>query len=364
MLFAYAYVPHSMEKMQDFIDFIFFEVWCKAPDSGRFGLHLFVGNAELSQVVTAFHYSDAKGANFFNGHVQRIYSLFAILQPAQIQQLKNWYCGNNDLERACTNDPTNLLVRYTDLKPQYPDLHDQLALFFKGLYDQSLLSLKALRDVIGEIDDHYTNFAKANGLGKCPFCGLNDLLGEYHSKREAYDHYLPKSIYPFNTINFRNLIPACHHCNSSYKGSKDSAYAPKDPCGIRVRRKLFYPFSTQPYRIDLKITLQHADHEKLVHEDIALTFGPPELIEQIEAWKEIYGIEERYRAKLCGADAKAWAVEVLDEWRWYQETDGKEGRQPREFLQAVARHAERSPYTNTNFLKSGYLHACTTVGIF
>ena len=34
MLFPYAYVPHSMEKMQEFIDLIFFEVWCKAPASG------------------------------------------------------------------------------------------------------------------------------------------------------------------------------------------------------------------------------------------------------------------------------------------------------------------------------------------
>ena len=31
MLFAYIYMPHSMEKMQAFIDYIFFEVWCKAP---------------------------------------------------------------------------------------------------------------------------------------------------------------------------------------------------------------------------------------------------------------------------------------------------------------------------------------------
>ncbi len=27
------------------------------------------------------------------------------------------------------------------------------------------------------------------------------------SNPEAYDHYLPKSLYPFNSINFRNLVP-------------------------------------------------------------------------------------------------------------------------------------------------------------
>lgn len=29
MLFPYIYVPHQMEKMQEFIDFIFYAVWCK-----------------------------------------------------------------------------------------------------------------------------------------------------------------------------------------------------------------------------------------------------------------------------------------------------------------------------------------------
>jgi hypothetical protein len=41
MLFAYTYVPHAMEKMQEFIDFIFFEVWCKAPIGLAFSLDLF-----------------------------------------------------------------------------------------------------------------------------------------------------------------------------------------------------------------------------------------------------------------------------------------------------------------------------------
>lgn len=62
MLFPYTYVPHQMEKMQAFIDFIFHEVWCKAPASGPFGLHLFEANAELRDVMEAFYYSDAQGA--------------------------------------------------------------------------------------------------------------------------------------------------------------------------------------------------------------------------------------------------------------------------------------------------------------
>ncbi|RIW04511.1 hypothetical protein DS957_023465, partial [Vibrio harveyi] len=55
MLFTYTYVPHQMEKMQEFIDFIFHEVWCKAPTKGSYCLELYEANPELNDVMTAFH---------------------------------------------------------------------------------------------------------------------------------------------------------------------------------------------------------------------------------------------------------------------------------------------------------------------
>lgn len=167
--------------------------------------------------------------------------------------------------------------------------------FFKGLYSQSLLDLAALRAKIGDIDDHYQTFVQTNKAGKCPFCGINDLLGEYHSKREAYDHYLPKALYPFNSINFRNLVPACHHCNSSYKTSKDPAYTPKDPARAVQRRTVFYPYKTVPHTIELQVVLHQPDIDKLSPADITLQFGPAAITEELGTWKDVYGIEERYK---------------------------------------------------------------------
>lgn len=364
MLFPYRYVPHQMETMQTFIDFIFHEVWCKAPTNGPFSLNLFVANPILHELMEALYYSDAKGADFFYGHVERIYSQFAALRPAQIRQFQQWYLGNNDLEKVCVNDPAFQLVRYTDISADYKELSEQLASFFKGLYSQSLLNLEAVRSRIGEIDQHYKAFVKANQTGKCPFCGLVDLQGAYHSTREAYDHYLPKSLYPFNSINFRNLVPACHHCNSSYKTSKDPAYLPKDPAGVVQRRKVFYPFTTTPYAIELQVTLQHADFEKLGPADVSIQFGPPVISDEINTWKDVYGIEERYRAKILDGDGKSWLIEVLDEWKWKDESAGKEGRDPSEYLRDLSRHAVKSPYAGANFLKKPFLDACKHTGIF
>ncbi|HGW2838616.1 TPA: hypothetical protein ACNPWP_004858, partial [Escherichia coli] len=77
MLFSYIYVPHKMEKMQAFIDFIFYEVWCKARVRGPFCLKLFEANAELYEVMEDFSSSDTQGAVFFYNHVEKIYGLFS-----------------------------------------------------------------------------------------------------------------------------------------------------------------------------------------------------------------------------------------------------------------------------------------------
>ncbi|WP_244541219.1 HNH endonuclease [Azotobacter beijerinckii] len=346
-----------MEKMQEFIDFIFYEVWCKTPTSGPFGLNLFDGKAELREVMEAFYYSDAQSAYFFYGHVERIYSLFSALLPPQISQFQHWYQGNNDLEKICANDPTAHLARYSEITVDYPTLSAQLASFFKGLYSQSLLGLAALKAKIGEIDDHYQAFVQVNKAGKRPFCGMADLQGEYHSTREAYDHYLPKALYPFNSINLHNLVPACHHCNSSYKTSKNPAYMPKDPARAANRRKVFYPYANMPRAIELRVELQHADIEHLTPAEITLHFGPEDISEEIDTWRNVYGIEERYKAKFCAEnDGKYWLMQVLDEWQ-------EGGKTPADFLATLAQQATKRPYAECNFLKRPFLEACRQIGL-
>lgn len=359
MLFPYTYVPHQMEKMQVFIDYIFHEVWCKAPIGLTFHPDLFEGNADLKEVMTEFGFSAkaAERGRAFYKDVKAIYELFAPLTAQEIDQFKHWYQGNNDLEKVCINDAAAQIVRYADIPVAFDNLSKHLAAFFKGLYSQSLLDLAALRAKIGDIDDHYLTFVQVNNAGKCPFCGIDDLFGEYHSKREAYDHYLPKALYPFNSINFRNLVPACHHCNSSYKTSKDPAYSLKDPTAAMPRRAIFYPYATIPYAIELQVSLHNSDIAKLTQTDVEVTFGPAALQEKIDTWKEVYGIEERYKAKLCGEnDGKYWLIQVLDECQAYD-------KQPIDILSMRAQQALSRPYADCNFLRKPFLDACQKIGV-
>jgi hypothetical protein len=354
MLFPYTYVPHQMEKMQTFIDFIFHEVWCKAPIGLVFHPDLFGGNPDLKEVMVDFGFSTqaAERGKAFYKDVKAIYDLFASLSPQEIDRFKQWYQGNNDLEKVCANDPATHLARYADIAVNHKDLADQLGTFFKGLYSQSLLDLVALRAKIGDIDDHYQTFVQTNKAGKCPFCGIGDIKGDHHSKREAYDHYLPKALYPFNSINFRNLVPACHECNSTYKLSKDPS---RNPAG---RRKAFYPFAAAAQAIDIQVALQHSDIENLKPADVQMQFGPAAITEEIETWKDVYGIEERYKAKLCGEnDGKYWLTQVLDEYQAYD-------KQPADVLAMRAQQAQSRPYADCNFLRRPFLEACQQIGVF
>ena len=356
MLFSYEHVPHSMDKMQKFMDFIFFQVWFPAKPSQPFDLELFNGEQDLKDVMTSFYYGDTKGGDLFYSRVEKIYDFFAKLSKSQRKKMRKWYWANNLVERACCNDPIVCPIRYKDMKGFDPKLIKALKELFTALYSQSLIGLKALRDKIGNIDDHYNEFSKVNKALKCPFCGITDVLGTYHEKhREAYDHYLPKSIYPFNSVNFKNLAPACHHCNSTYKTTKDPNYKPKDRLGVAARRKAFYPYSSRD-RLEVSVEIDDkADVDKLTPDDISLGFGPNDFDEEIETWNEIYGIDERYKAKLCDDDARDWLEQFLI-------LNRSCGMTADAFLQTVDEQFAKKPLANNNFLKRAFLHGCSDIG--
>lgn len=357
MLFSYTYVPHKMEKMQRFINFIFYQVWCRARKAGPYDLALFNANPPLQAIMTSLAYDHTKAGDLFSSQVQAIYQSFAQLSRQEVAQFKRWYQGNNDVEKVCAKDPAIQIARYNEVAVAHKVLAERLAKFFKGLYSDPALRLAVMSAEIGDIDDHYQAFVKANNVGKCPFCGMNDLLGEYNSRREAYDHYLPKALYPFNSINFRNLVPCCHHCNSSYKTSKDPSFPAKDPALTTRRRAVFYPYKPLAQSIQIIVTVQHADLARLVPEDISLQFGPAALSEEIDTWRDVYGIDERYKAKVCSdTDGKYWLTQVLDECQCY-------GVQPADILATRAEQAVKSPYADCNFLRAPFLEACREVGL-
>ena len=91
MIFPYKYVNHSMEKMQEFIDFVFYEVWYTANNGVSYSFDLYNRKPELKKIIIAFHYADTIGGDLFNKTLEEVYAIFQILQQIQKDQLYKWY---------------------------------------------------------------------------------------------------------------------------------------------------------------------------------------------------------------------------------------------------------------------------------
>jgi hypothetical protein len=356
MLFNYRYVTHDIEKFQTWLDHLVKVVWCR--NGGVYSLDLL--HPDLKAVVKEIADDDSIKSDYLDGPIKNIDALFQnTLNAAQRAKVGLWYDHNNNIEALCTNDPQKTPGTYADIRAINPDLEKALKAFCKSLFSE-VIHLKAVTSRTAKIDSHYDAFVLQNNEGKCPYCGYGDIKGQHHSKREAYDHFLPKGIYPFNSVNFRNLAPMCHECNSSYKLQHDPVRQidPLHKSKAATRRKAFYSYATtEPgVCIDLKVSTT-TNLANLCTSDITLTITAPGRGEEVESWMDVFGIEERYKAKCCAKnDGKYWLVQALDEC-------ASVGSTSKTVIAKIVRNAAANPWAEVNFLKKPFLLACQNAGL-
>lgn len=354
MLFNYRYVYHDIQKVQAWLDHLVKVVWCR--DTGRYSTDLL--QQDLRGVVEDIA-NDERTGDWLDGPIRRIDALFQTkLTSFTRASFAVSYDNNNDIEALCANDPSKAPITYTDIKAIDAALEAELRSFCTALFT-NVIDLAPVTRRTGTIDTHYDEFMAVNRAGKCPYCGLSDIKGLYHSRREAYDHFLPKDIYPFNTVNFRNLAPMCHDCNSSYKLRKDPLrhidpiHKPK----LGARRRAFYSYANVQPGLSIDLKLSSTDIDNLCPTDITVSATASGRTEEVEAWKDVFGIEERYRAKCCGEnDGKYWLVQARDECK-------NAKKAPIDILRTVEENAAKWPWAEVNFLKKPFLIACNEAGL-
>jgi hypothetical protein len=152
----------------------------------------------------------------------------------------------------------------------------------------------------------------------------------------------------------------CTECNSAYKLQKDPA-TNVDPITRKksgTRRKAFYSYATVASGITVSMILKSNDVANLHPRDIELEIVAPGRGEEVESWKDVFGIDERFKAKCCASnDGKAWLVQVIDEAANVSLT-------PKQMLAAKRKSAAAKPYVDANFLKIPFLAACENAKIF
>ena len=208
--------------------------------------------------------------------------------------IKNWeqdkkteFCRrvreSNEIESICKRKITPLKIE--DLDQEITDNVD-IKKLFSDLYKQVLYGEHS-KKCFGDMQAHFRLFkSKENEIFKCPICGLIP-QNTKEEKKEDYDHLLPYTIYPFSSVNFKNLAPICVDCNSDYKGDKDVL----DNLG----RKIFFYYDESHKGIKINAKL---DDE--INYNFSFSFvTDDDRDEEIESWKDIFGITERYlnRAK-------------------------------------------------------------------
>lgn len=377
MLFSYKYINHDIEKIQKFLDFLFYDVWVIAE--GDFDVEKLNGNPELKGIYIDFgnvdydsesaeKFQKGKSANFFNTSIEKIFKAFAEIDDDDFKlRLIDFYHINNGIEDLCCNK-SNSPITYSDLKGSYPNLEKVLNNFYYSLYGrESPFNLKAFGELNKTLlPSHYEDFMEINDEEICPFCGILPLKGNNHSYKEAYDHYLPKGIYPFNSLNFKNLVPICNECNSTYKLSKEPIYEDYkgiDPLLKEDKRQLsFYPYSDAIPDIEFSILLKTKDINNIKKEDIELGIQSVGFDEQIDSWKRVYGIEERYLALLCKKHgAKAWYLDVSE---YYENASMlAEVQSANEYYKKVIRAASRNRNSGEDRLKVIFLEECRNIGL-
>jgi 5-methylcytosine-specific restriction endonuclease McrA len=351
MLFSYVFVPHPLDTLETWTEHLVKEVWCKPQKRFRIGLL----TPALQQVVRESR-KNAREQDYLWTPIKTIHNICRDgLSPAQRSDLARWFDNNNDIEGLCSGRNGVSPVTYEMIRQINEQLASELEAFFTNLWTK-VRHLKPVMDRLGTLADHYSKFKDIN-LKICPFCGLARLEGRYSDVQDDYDHYLPKDKYAFNAISMKNLAPICDKCNKKFKLRQDPLHKEDGS-----RRKAFYVFATQDPKIELRITVISVNGlpvnpSKLRPENILVDISAPGQEEELEGWKEVFRIEDRYKDLCCedGAGGYYWLEQVLGEMKY-------RGQSPAEALATVRRAASASKWADANFLKLPFLDGCQKAG--
>jgi hypothetical protein len=352
MLFSYIYVPHKLERLQVWMMQLVKEVWCKPHRHFSIGLL----DPEFQKVVRESK-KNAKSQDYLWRPIKTIHDICRDkLSPAQRVDLTRWFDNNNDIEGLCSGRRSVSPTTYKMIAQIDSQLASELEAFCTNLWSE-VRKRKPVTDRLGTLGDHYREFRKTNRTAICPFCGIARIEGVFSAIQEDYDHYLPKGTYAFNAISMKNLAPICDKCNKKYKLRRDPLYNQDGK-----RRKAFYVFASQNPDIEFCITLISVDGAPinpriLSPKNIKLDISAPGREEELEGWKEMFKIENRYKDLCCEGDTGGsyWLEQVLGEMKY-------EGKTPAEALATIRRVASASKWADANFLKLPFLDGCQKAG--
>ena len=329
MIRPYQYSYNKIQKIQSFVNHVMLDVIFRAP---KIPAPLFSSALVLPKyriLITEIN------NDYVLNPLSDAYRISKGLSPKHLKILKKAVHNNNKIRELCngTLEP----VKYSEIEEINSDLVVALKRFCNYLYDE-VVKKAPFYNNYENINAYYKTVVKKSSFCRC--CGINKVLTQFHTHRSALDHYLPRKHYPFNSLNFKNLVPICDVCNSKYKLSEDTLYR------TNTRVRAFYPFRNDVPDIQINIVFNKPYDSTIEPKDIQLNLSCVGFEEEVETWERVFGITENYKAECC-----------TDEMRMYYEeqyiADMTYGKSHIEYTSML----ERNKFGDMNFLKIPFLNA-------
>ncbi|MGJ8678572.1 MAG: HNH endonuclease [Akkermansiaceae bacterium] len=339
MLQPYVYFEHNLEKWKRYVDFIVSDVWSQAPTGIPFDLKLFEFEPDIKEFISecGFDPRSSKPKKKFYDDIKAIYESCNALTDEEVREIQQWYDSSSCVAIVC-EDINKLCISTKGFSAVLRPVTSLIVKFLKSLWNIDLLGRVNLQK-------HYKQFLEVNKPARCHFCGLAEMVC-MRNYREDYDHFLPKSKYPANSIDFKNLVPTCHHCNSKFKGAKDPVHDKN-----KNRRPAFYPYSESNIKPGVSITIEGFNEGNLPKEKCIIQLTPEDSLE-VETWNDLYCIKERYIEKCTSADGKVW----LEESRIQKDKIKRSLPNQIEDMEDLIKSS--GSLATSNFLKLAFLEAC------
>jgi hypothetical protein len=338
MLKPYNYSYSKIQKVQSFVNHVMLDVIFNAKN---------IAAATFSSALVLPKYRnliDDTNIDYVLTPLSEAYLICKGLNRKQTKLLKTAVHNNNKIRELCNGDVQP--VKYEQIESINADLKKAIKLFCDCLYDHCI-----------KLEPFYTSYENINAYSKtvvkkssvCKCCGINKVLTQFHKHRSALDHYLPRKHYPFNSLNFKNLIPICDICNGKYKLSEDTLYITENKGKkneSKTRTVAFYPYSRTTHSIDIDITFTKNFDSTIEPKDIEIELTCVGNTDKVASWDRIFGIKENYKAECC-----------TDEMRMYYEeqyiADMNFGKTHVQYIDIL----KNNKYGDMNFLKIPFLEA-------
>ena len=309
MIYTYKYLEHNIENFHKKISHVFEEIFSydlEGYDEDR------MCELDFKECVNA-------SPKLIKSEFEKIAKMYHALTPQQKTRLREAYTINSDIESAC-RDLNIKPIRFDQLGITIDKLNI-IKKFQISLWENYPLNEK-IKTKFNVVQDHFNKFIQLEGnKGKvCPFCGLYPISpptdNPNEKNRDAYDHIAAESLYPFVSINFKNLVPACTKCNSNEKKTTDVFYKSE------IRREVLYPYDATYDGDNLSVTIQPNERYNANNYSTLLSAINWDIMIQyagtsagfLNTWDEVYHIKDRYKRNLKIYE-KQWYDELVNNYK-------------------------------------------------